>query len=100
MTSRSTKDLIHRIRNSKNQDMKESYGTIEEYENVPTIDNSSPHKLAYPQTVNSKASMRGSTSHLRNLSSYNKQGDGLELPMIKSSNKDTLAQIDLEQKLK
>lgn len=98
MTSRSTRDLMKMIRNSKNQDMKESYGG-ESYDNVPNFENEPSRKMPYPKPLNTSVPLRGSTGQLRNLSSY-KPSDNFELPMIKNVNKESLATVDLEQKLK
>jgi hypothetical protein len=84
------------IKQSKNQD-NEDYPT-QGIEKLPTMDRDA--KVTYADQLGSKPTNRASTGHLRNLSTYDKSTEDLELPNIKSAQRNTAAQLDLEKKLK
>jgi len=68
------------------------------YGKLPSVEKE--QKVAYPDQLTSLASMRAPTGHLRNMSSYERSSENVELPNIKSAQRMSIAQEDLEKKLK
>lgn len=94
--SRSTRDLINMIKANKNNEV-EDY-PMEGVEKLPTFEKDP--KITYADTLGSKTNIRASTGHLRNLSTYDRASENIELPNIKSAQRNSALQMDLEKKLK
>lgn len=71
---------------------------LDNVDKLPNVDKEG--KVVYTDQLASISTLRASTGHLRNMSSYDNSGDNFELPNIKSAQRHTLMQGDLEKKLK
>lgn len=94
--ARSTRDLINMIKAGKNSDDQDyPFDTVDK---LPSVDKDS--KMKYSSDIASGSSFRASTGHLRNMSSYDKSSESVELPNIKSAQRASIGNGDLELKLK